>query len=58
MDVVTSTDRDKSVRNGCVIELFVALFVSLCPFDISVEIGTFVIGLSQISFFLSLLLHQ
>ena len=32
-----------------------ALFVlSLCPFDISVGIGAFVIGLGQISFFLSL----
>ena len=48
--VVTPTDRPKSVRNICVIELFVALFVlSLCPFDISVGIGAFVIGLSQIS---------
>ena len=29
--VVTQTDRPKSVRNRCVIELFVALFVlSLC----------------------------
>ena len=33
-----------------------ALFVlSLCPFDISVGIGAFVIGLGQISSFLSLL---
>ena len=40
----------KSVRNRCVIELFVALFVlSLCPFDISVGVGAFVIGRSQIS---------
>ena len=32
-----------------------ALFVlSLCPFDISVGIGAFVIGLGQISSFLSL----
>ena len=31
-----------------------ALFVfSLCPFDISVDVGTFVIALSQISSFLS-----
>ena len=31
--VVTQTDRPKSVRNHCVIELLVALFVmSLCPF--------------------------
>ena len=49
--VVTPTDRPKSVRNRCLIELFVALFVlSLCPFDISVGVGAFVIGLSQISF--------
>ena len=52
--VVTPTDRPKSVRNRCVIELFVALFVlSLCPFDISVGVGAFVIGLSQISSFFS-----
>ena len=53
--VVTPTDRPKSVRNRCLIELFVAFFVlSLCPFDISVGVGAFVIGLSQISSFLSL----
>ena len=52
--VVTPTDRPKSVRNRCVIELFVALFVlSLCPFDISVGVWAFVIGLSQISSLLS-----
>ena len=50
--VVTPTDRPKSDRNRCVIELFVALFVlSLCPFDISAGVGDFVIGLSQISSF-------
>ena len=50
--VVTPTDRPKSVRNRCVIELFMALFVlSLCPFDISVGVGAFVIKLSQISSF-------
>ena len=48
--LVNPTDHPKSVRNRCVIELFVALFVlSLCPFDISVGVGAFVIGLSQIS---------
>ena len=53
--VVTPTDRPKSVRNCCWIELFVALFVlSLCPFDISVGVGAFVIGLGQISSFLCL----
>ena len=52
--VVTPTDRPKTVRNRCVIELFVAFFVlSLCPFDISVGVGAFVIGLSQISSFFS-----
>ena len=52
--VVTPTDRRKSVRNRCVIELFVTLFVlSLCPFDISAGVGAFVIGLSQISSFFS-----
>ena len=45
MAVVTPTDRPKSVRNCCLIELFVALFVlSLCPFDISVGLGAYVIG--------------
>ena len=52
--VVTPTDCPKSVRNRCVIELFVGLFVlSLCPFDISVCVGAFVIELSQISSFFS-----
>ena len=50
MAVVTLTDRPKSVRNRCVIELFLALFVwSVCPFDISADVGAFVMGLSQIS---------
>ena len=41
VDLVTPIDRLKSVRNSCVIEFFVALFVlSLCPFDISVGVGT------------------
>ena len=54
MAVVSPTDRPKSVRNRCVIELFVALFVlSLCPFEISAGVGAFVIGLSQISSFFS-----
>ena len=45
--VVTPSDRPKSVRNCCVIDLFVAF--SIYPFDISVDVGAFVIGLSQIS---------
>ena len=56
MAVVTQTDRPKSVRNRCVIDLVGGVFVlSLCPFDISVGAGAFVIRLSQISsFFLSM----
>ena len=56
--VVTLTDRPKSVRNRFVIELFVALFaLSLCPFDISVGVGAFVVGLSLISSFFSFNMH-
>ena len=52
--LVTPTDRPKSVRNRRLIDFFVALFVlSLCPFDISVGVGVFVIILGQISSFLS-----
>ena len=53
--LVTPTDRPKSVRNRCVIEVFGG--VSLCcplVFEFSVGIGGFVIGLGQISFFFSL----
>ena len=49
--VVTPTDRPKSVRNRCVLKLFCGVVLSLCPFDISVGVVAFVIGLSQISFF-------
>ena len=53
--VVTPTDRPKSVRNRCLIELFCGVVcVVTAPFDISVGVGAFVIGLSQISSFLSL----
>ena len=45
--VVTPTDRPKSVCNRCVIELVCGV-VCVCPFDISVGVGVFVIGLSQI----------
>ena len=53
--VVTPTDRPKSVRNRCLIELFcgVVCVVTLPLFDISVGVGAFVIGLSQISSFFS-----
>ena len=56
--LVTPTDRPKSVRNRCLIELFCGVVcVVTCPFDISVGVGAFVIGLGQISSFLSLYLH-
>ena len=52
--VVTPTDRPKSVPNRCVIELFWGVVcVLILPFDISVGVRAFVIGLSQISPFLS-----
>ena len=51
---VTPTDRPKSVRNRCVIEVFGGVFVLLrCFLDFSVGVGAFVIGLSQISSFFS-----
>ena len=58
--VVTPTDRPKSVRNRCLIELFcgVVCVVSLCPFNISVGVGALVIGLGQISSFLSFTWHE
>ena len=52
MAIVTPTDRPNSVRNGCVIEVFGGVFVlSHCFLDFSVDVGAFVIGLSQISSF-------
>ena len=54
MALVTPTDRPKSVRNRSVIELFCGVVcVVIFPFDISVGVGAFVTGLSQISSFLS-----
>ena len=53
--LVTPTDRPKSVRNRCLIELFCGVVcVVTCPFDISVGVGAFVTGLGQITSFLSL----
>ena len=49
MAVVTQTDRPKSVRNHCVIKVFVLSIGR----EFSVGIGAFVIGLSQISYFSS-----
>ena len=61
MTVVTPSDRPKSIRNCCVIELFGGVFVlSCCTFAISVGIGAFVMGQSHISsffLFFSLKIH-
>ena len=52
---VTPTDRPKSVRNSCVINVFGGVFMlSRCFLDCSVGVGVFVIGLSQISSFFSI----
>ena len=53
MIVVTPTDRLKSACNCCVIDFLWLFVLSLCPFDISVGIIAFVIGLSQIFSFFS-----
>ena len=53
---VTPTDRPKSVRNRCVIEVFGGVFfVVTMLLGFSVGVWAFVIGLSQISSFLSYL---
>ena len=53
VDVVTPTDRLTSVRNRCVIDLFCGVVgvVSLSLLKFAACVGTFVIGLSQISSF-------
>ena len=52
MAIVTPTDRHKSVRNRCVIEVYGGVFVlSRCLLGFSLDVGAFVIGLSQISSF-------
>ena len=53
MTVVTPTDRPKSVRNRCVIEVFGDVCVLSFGFRIFCCCRGFVIGLSQISFFFS-----
>ena len=59
MAIVTQTDRPKSVRNCCVIEVFGGVFVlSRCFLDFSVGVGAFVIGPSQISFFSSCIVKK
>ena len=46
------TDRSKLVRDRCVIKVFSGIFVlSRCFLDFSMDVGAFVIGLSQISSF-------
>ena len=48
--IVTKTDRPKSVRNSCVIEVFGGVFVLSCRvLDLCEGVGAFVIRLSQIS---------
>ena len=57
MTVVTPTDRPESVRNRCVIKVFGGVFIlSHCFFYFSVGVGAFVIELSQISSFFSLII--
>ena len=51
--IVTPIDRPKSVRNRSVMKLCGDVCVVICPFDISVGVGAFVLGLSQISSFFS-----
>ena len=51
---VTPTERPKSDRNRCVIEVFGSVFMMSSYFlDFSVGVGAFVIGMSQISSFFS-----
>ena len=52
MAIITPTDRLKSVRNRCIIEVFGGVFVlSRCFLDYSIGVWAFVIGLGQISSF-------
>ena len=51
---VLPTDRPKSVRKRCVIEVLVAFLCCQLVVEFSVGIGAFVIGPIQISFFFSL----
>ena len=48
MAIVITTDRPKSVRNRCVIEIFGGVFVlSLCFLDFFVGVRAFVIELTD-----------
>ena len=52
MAVVTPTDRPKSVRNRCVLEVFGGDFVlTRCFSDFSVDVRALVIGLNPTLFF-------
>ena len=54
MAFATPTDRPKSDRNRCLIEVLVAVFVLSRRFlNFSVGVGAFIIGLSQTSSFFS-----
>ena len=54
MAIVNPTDRLKSVRNRCGIEIFGRVFVlSRCSLDFSVGVWASVIGLGKISSFSS-----
>ena len=55
MAIVIPADRPKSVRNRCIIEVFVGVCVlSRCFLGFSMGVGPFVIGMSQISSFFSI----
>ena len=58
MTAVTPTDRPKSIRNRCVIEVFGGVLCCPLVFEFSVGIRVFFIGLSQIYLFLSFLIVQ
>ena len=58
MAVVTPTDRPKSVRNRCVIEVLVAFLCCQMVVEFSVGIVAFGIGLSQISVFFYLYMYN
>ena len=57
--IVTPTDRPKSVRSRCVIEVFGGVFV-VSPYflDFSGGLWAFVIGLNQICFFFACSEHN
>ena len=59
MTGATPTDRPKSVRNRCVIELFGDVFVlSSCCLDFTVGVVAFVIGLRLFLFLFPLIKYR